>query len=380
MTEKMTPRQRVTMALAHQETDRVPMDLGGVVTGIHRDAYNRLKEHWGIEEQTVLHDFKQQLARPCEEVLTRLGVDTRYVDSGGRSSDSLEVRETEDSYLYTDAWGIEWRMPKDLPLYFDMVSNPMAEWTVADVEAFEVPAAASAEGLAHLQATARELHEDTEYAVVLFGPSSFFEFAWYLRKFENYLVDMVVDEAFVNALLDKLLESHLAYWEAHLDVVAEYLDVVQVADDLGHQGGPMMSLELFDKYVHPRQKEVISYIKSRVDAPIMIHSCGSIRQFIPRLIENGIDAINPVQVSAADMDPAELKAEFGDEMAFWGGVDTQQILPHGTPEEVAAETRRIIDMLGEGGGYVLNSVHNIQADVPPENAIAMFEAAREYGR
>ncbi len=380
MTEEMTPRQRVAMALAHEETDRVPIDLGGVVTGIHRDAYNRLKEHWGIEEETVLHDFKQQLARPCEEVLTRLGVDTRYVDSGGRSGDSLEVRETEDSYLYTDAWDIEWRMPKDLPLYFDMVNNPMAEWTVADIEAYQVPAAAGAEGLAHLEATARELHENMEYAVVLFGPSSFFEFAWYLRKFEIFLVDMVVNEAFVNALLDKLLASHLAYWEAHLDVVAEYLDVVQVADDLGHQGGPMMSLELFDKYVHPRQKEVISYIKSRTDAPIVIHSCGSIRQFIPRLIENGIDAINPVQVSAADMNPAELKAEFGDRMAFWGGIDTQQILPHGTPEEVAAETRRIIDVLGEGGGYVLNSVHNIQADVPPENVIAMFETAREYRR
>ncbi len=380
MTEEMTPRQRVAMALAHEETDRVPIDLGGVVTGIHRDAYNRLKEHWGIEEETVLHDFKQQLARPCEEVLTRLGVDTRYVDSGGRSGDSLEVRETEDSYLYTDAWDIEWRMPKDLPLYFDMVSNPMAEWTVADIEAFEVPAAAGAEGLAHLEATARDLHENTEYAVVLFGPSSFFEFAWYLRKFEIFLVDMVVNEEFVNALLDKLLAWYLAYWEAHLDVVAEYLDVVQVADDFGHQSGPMMSLELFDKYVHPRQKEVISYIRSRTDAPIVIHSCGSIRQFIPRLIENGIDAINPVQVSASDMDPAELKAEFGDRMAFWGGIDTQQILPHGTPEEVAAETRRIIDVLGEGGGYVLNSVHNIQADVPPENVIAMFETAREYRR
>jgi uroporphyrinogen decarboxylase len=154
--------------------------------------------------------------------------------------------------------------------------------------------------------------------------------------------------------------------------------VIQVADDYGHQDGPMMSLELFDKYVYPRQREVISYIKSRTDAPIMLHSCGSIRQFIPRIIQNGIDAINPVQVSAANMDPAELKAEFGDRIAFWGGIDTQQVLPHGTPEQVAAETRRIIDILGAGGGYVLNSVHNIQADVPPENIIAMFQTARDY--
>jgi uroporphyrinogen decarboxylase len=378
MTDELTSRQRVAMALAHQETDRVPADLGGVVTGIHRDAYNRLKEYWGIEEETVLHDFKQQLPRPCEEVLTRLGVDTRYVDSGGRGGAKVEVRETEDSYFYTDAWDIEWRMPKHMPMYFDMVSNPMADWTVADMEAFEPPPTADAEGLAHLETTARDLHENTQYAVVLFGSASFFEFPWYLRKFENFLLDMVLNENFVNALLDKLLQSHLEYWEAHLDVAAEYVDVLQVADDYGHQDGPMMSLELFDKYVYPRQREVISYIKSRTDAPIMLHSCGSIRQFIPRIIQNGIDAINPVQVSAANMDPAELKAEFGDRIAFWGGIDTQQVLPLGTPEQVAAETRRIIDILGAGGGYVLNSVHNIQADVPPENIIAMFQTARDY--
>jgi len=140
----------------------------------------------------------------------------------------------------------------------------------------------------------------------------------------------------------------------------------------------MMSLGIFDKFIKPRQKEVISFVKARTEARIFFHTCGSVRQFIPSLIENGVDALNPVQVGAADMDPAELKAEFGDRISFWGGIDTQQVLPYGTPEQVAAETKRILEVLGAGGGYVLNSVHNIQADVPADNIIAMFDTARQY--
>ncbi len=380
MADSMTPRERLLTALAHKRPDRVPIDLGGVVTGIHRDAYNRLKEYWGIEEETEIHDFKQQLAKPSETMLEKMGVDTRFLDSGSRSSRGVEIFEGEDYYGYTDAWGIEWRMPKALPLYYDMVNHPMADLTVADLDHYDYPPLASAtdESIVALASIARDLYENTDYGLMIFGPASFFEFPWYLRGFENYLMDMMLNETFLNKLLDKLLEQCIAYWEAHLAAVADYVQVVQVADDLGHQGGPMMSLELFEKFVKPRQKEVIDFIKARTDAYICIHSCGSIRQFIPSLIENGIDAINPVQVSAADMDPAELKAEFGDRLSFWGGIDTQHILPNGSPEEVAAETRRIIEILGENGGYVLNSVHNIQADVPPENIIAMFETAKAY--
>ncbi len=380
MANAMTPRERLLAALAHKRTDRVPIDLGGVVTGIHRDAYNRLKQYWGIEEQTQILDFKQQLARPSETMLEKMGVDTRFLDSGSRSSRGVEIVEGEDYYGYTDAWGIEWRMPKVLPLYYDMVNHPMADLTVADLDHYDYPPLPSAtdESIVALAGIARDLYESTDYGLVIFGPASFFEFAWYLRGFENYMMDMVLNEAFINKLLDKLLEQHIAYWEAHLAAVADYVQVVQVADDLGHQGGPMMSLELFNKFVKPRQKEVIDFIKARTDAHIFIHSCGSIRQFIPDFIENGIDIINPVQVSAADMAPAELKAEFGDRLSFWGGIDTQHILPNGSPEEVAAETKRIIETLGENGGYVLNSVHNIQADVPPENIIAMFETAKAY--
>ena len=373
----MTPRERLLTALNHKQPDRAPIDLGGIVTGIHVNAYNGLKQLLGIEEEAVILDFKQQLARPSDAVLEALGVDTRFLDAGLRAQAAVETGEDDDYYLYTDAWGILWRMPKSKPLYYDMANHPLAGLSVEDLDHYDIPAPLSVDdpGVVAMGEIARDLYENTDYGLVVFGPASFFEFAWYLRGFENYMMDMVLNEAFLNKLLDILLEQHLAYWEAHLKHIGQYVQVVQVADDLGHQGGPMMSLELYDRFVHPRHREVISFIKARTDAKVFQHSCGAVRQFLPRLIENGIDILNPVQVTAQGMDAAELKAEFGDRLCFWGGIDTQHILPNGTPDEVAAETRRIIGILGEGGGYVVNTVHNIQADVPPENILALFRAA-----
>lgn len=373
----MTPRNRLLTALNHERPDRAPIDLGGIVTGIHVNAYDGLKRLLGIEEEAVILDFKQQLARPSDTVLDALGVDTRFLDAGLRAQVAVEAGEDDDYYLYTDAWGILWRMPKSKPLYYDMANHPLAGLSAEDLDHYDIPAPLGVDdpGVVAMGEIARELYENTDYGLVVFGPASFFEFAWYLRGFENYMMDMVLNEAFLDKLLDILLEQHLAYWDAHLKHIGQYVQVVQVADDLGHQGGPMMSLELYDRFIHPRHREVISFIKARTDAKVFQHSCGAVRQFLPRLIENGIDILNPVQVTAEGMDAAELKAEFGDRLSFWGGIDTQHILPNGTPEEVAAETRRIIGILGEGGGYVVNTVHNIQADVPPENILALFQAA-----
>lgn len=373
----MTPRERLLTALNHKQPDRAPIDLGGIVTGIHVNAYDGLKQLLGIEEETVILDFKQQLARPSNTVLDALGVDTRFLDAGLRAQAAVETGEDDDYYLYTDAWGILWRMPKSKPLYYDMANHPLAGLSAEDLYHYDIPAPLGVDdpGVVAMGEIARDLYENTDYGLVVFGPASFFEFAWYLRGFENYMMDMVLNEAFLDKLLDILLEQHLAYWEAHLKHIGQYVQVVQVADDLGHQGGPMMSLELYDRFVHPRHREVISFIKARTDAKVFQHSCGAVRQFLPRLIENGIDILNPVQVTAQGMDPGELKAEFGDRLSFWGGIDTQHILPNGTPDEVAAETRRIIGILGESGGYVVNTVHNIQADVPPENILALFQAA-----
>ena len=201
-----------------------------------------------------------------------------------------------------------------------------------------------------------------------------FERSWYLRGFQRFFVDMVRNEGFAAALLDKLLEINKAFLDEYLDAVGDYIQVIQLADDLGHQQGPLMPLKLYRKLIKPRQRELFRFVKDRTDAHLFYHCCGSIHQFIPDLIKIGVDILNPVQVSARGMDPARLKSEFGERLSFWGGIDTQHVLPRGSPEDVSREARSRIKELGERGGYVLGSVHNIQADVPPQNIIAMFSA------
>lgn len=373
----MTSRERVLAALNHQQPDRVPRDLGGVVTGIHRVAYRRLIEKLGIDEEFEIMDVKQQLAQPSEEVLQRLGIDTRYVFSGRRASYEAEMQEDERCYWYVDEWGIEWTMPKDSPLYFDMTKHPLADLEVEDLDEYPWPDMEDPGLTEGVAGEARHLAENTDYAVVTFGTSSFLEFGWYLRGFEQFLMDLVSNREFIHRLLDQILRMWKTFWDNHLDALGEYVDVVQMAGDLAHQGGPLVSRPVYEEFFKPREREIVSFVRDRTDAFVFWHTCGSVYEFIPDLIEVGIDILNPVQVSAKDMNPTELKENFGDRMSFWGGVDTQQLLPEGTPEQVTAGARKMVETLGDGGGYVLNSVHNIQADVPAENILAMFDAASE---
>lgn len=373
--DEMTPRQRLLAALAHTQPDRVPRDLGGRVTGITVKAYDRLREHLGLQEDLHITDLNQQLARPSEEVLRRLGIDTRYVMPAVAPAEERGITEDETGYSFVDEWGITLRMPKENGYYFDMVSHPLAGLEVEDLDAYTWPDP-HAPGLTRgLREHARRLAEETDYAIVGDASASLFERAWYLRGFENFMMDLVTDERFAVALLDRLLELRLAQLGDFLDAVGEFIHVMRLGDDIGQQGGPLISPPLYRRLVKPRHREIIRFVKARTDARIFYHSCGSVVEFVPDLIEIGVDILNPIQVSAKGMDPARLKAEYGDRLCFWGGVDTQQVLPHGTPEEVSREARLRIGQLGAGGGYVLDAVHNIQADVPPENVIALYAAA-----
>ena len=373
----MSPRERLLTALAHQEPDRVPTDLGGIVTGIMAAAYQDLLDYFGLHEEIVIIDTKQQLAQPSEQVLQRLGIDTRYVFPGEPHSSCREILENETSYRYLDEWGIEMKMPKEHGYYFDMVAHPLADLQVEDLESYPWPDMRDPGHTEGLAERARLRYEETDYALVSRIAGSMFERGWYLRGFENFFMDLVTNERFAHALLDKLLELNMAFMDEYLGAIGEYIQVVVMGDDLGTQKAPLISLDLYHKYLKPRQKELFSFVKERTDAYLFLHTCGSVYQFIPDLIEVGVDILNPVQVSAAEMDTKRLKQEFGDRLSFWGGIDTQQVLPFGTPEEVRDEVRQRIDELAPGGGYVLNSVHNIQTGVPAENIVAMFETARE---
>jgi len=202
----------------------------------------------------------------------------------------------------------------------------------------------------------------------------------FLRGFEDWFIDLAADEKLAAALFDATLEHSLAVAEEILKVGGDLIDVVHWGEDLGMQNGPIVSPELFRRLFKPRLKKYFDMVKKHTSAFIHFHCCGSIYKLLDDLIELGVDVIHPAQVAAKNMDSSILGPEFGDRLSFWGGVDTQRVLPSGTTEEVKAEVRRRIKDFAPGGGYILGAVHNIQPGVPVENIIAMYEAGKEYGQ
>jgi len=207
-----------------------------------------------------------------------------------------------------------------------------------------------------------------------------YEICWYMRGLEQWFADMIEQPEFCEALIDQTLRFWLDWFDAFLAEVGDTVDVIMVGDDLAGQTGPLFSPEFYRQVVKPRQKQLVQFIKGRTQAKIWYHTCGACKEYIPDLIDNGIDVLNPVQVSATEMDPDELKAKFGEQMVFWGGgIDSQHVLPHADPATVREHVRRNVEALMPGGGYVFNNVHNIQAGVPAENILAMYDAAYDFG-
>jgi uroporphyrinogen decarboxylase len=371
----MTSRERVLTAVRHQEPDRVPLDLGGGTTGIEVEAYDRVKALVGFQSQT--RTFVRDHVQVDEPLLERFGVDTRYVRVGGPRGYRLQIAE-DNSYL--DLWGTRWQKPPS-SLYWDMVGHPIAEPTLEALKAYRWPDPRDPGRTDGLRERARALCEETPYAVVLdvtgFGV---FEQGWSLRGFENFYMDLVAEPVFAEALIQGVADYQIALYERVLAEVGSHVQVVMVAEDLGSQDGPLISPDTYRRMIKPAQKRVWQFIKSRTDASLFLHSCGSVRNFIPDLIELGVDILNPVQVAAAGMDPKELKREFGKDLTFWGGgCDTQRVLTFGTPDDVEREVRQRIRELAPGGGFVFNQIHNIQPQVPAENIVRMFEAVARYG-
>ncbi|MFW6438387.1 MAG: uroporphyrinogen decarboxylase family protein [Armatimonadota bacterium] len=382
----MTPRERVLAALRHEEPDRVPFDLGTTfVTGIHRIAYDNLTEAMGMEdlEEKPLLDPFQQLAMPHEEVLRELGVDTRsvYLKLPGRA---LENPSEDDEYFYSlDSWGLRRRMPKDGGLYYDMFEFPLAGMeTVAEIDAYDWPDPLAGLDLDALEDACREIKTSGDYPVIVGGfGSGMLELVLWLQGYDQGYMNLIVNTDVTEAILEHVVELKVTYAEAVLERVGPWVDVFYNGDDLGLQDGPMIRPEWFTTLLAPRYVQYHEAIRAKApQAKIFFHTCGSVVDLLPHIIETGIDILNPVQVNAAGMgDTAMLKREFGDEVTFWGAVDTQHVMPNGGPEDVRDEVRRRIDDLAPGGGYVLNTSHNIQADVPPENILALVEALDEFG-
>ncbi len=382
--ETLTPRERLLKALDHETPDRVPIDLGGNQTGIHRNAYRNLIAHLGIRDEVRLMDAVQQLAQPCEQVLTRLHVDTRYVAAGASSGwKGGIVRAERDGRRWddlTDEFGVRWSMPEDAPHYMDITLHPLAGATLRDLSDYPWPKGDDPSRFAGLRDRAWTLRRETPYAVVSGISGVVYETCWYLRGLEQWFCDLVTNPEFCEAMLDATLRFWLDWFRLFLDEVGDVVDVIMIGDDLAGQNGPLFNPALYRRLVKPRHKRLVQYIRSRTAARIWYHTCGACADFLPDLIDNGVHIVNPVQVSARGMDPADLKRRFGDRLVFWGGgVDAQRVLPRGTPDDVAANVRRNLAAFMPGGGYVFNNVHNIQGEVPPENVLALFDTAYECG-
>ncbi len=379
----MEPRDRVLTALDHREADRVPRDLAGTrYSSIHAEAYARLRPAMGLPEAEItIVDTTQGLAHVHDDVLDRFGADVALVASGSPSGYRREVVSDGEYERFVDEWGVVRARPIG-GLYYESSTAPLAGVIgPGDVTAFAWPDPQDPGRFRGMADRARHIRE-VERRAVFVGSlcAGVTEMHFRLRGYEDGYMDLAADPALARQIMEKVTEVKLAYWEKVLDEFGDLIDIAAEADDLGAQYSPLFSPRTYREIVKPLHAELIRYIKSRSRARFFLHSCGAIRDLIPDLIEIGVDCLNPVQVSATGMDTATLKTEFGRDITFWGGsVDPQGTLARGTPDEVRAEARRRIGDLKPGGGFVFASIHNMQAHVPVENILALWEALDEAG-
>lgn len=409
----MSRRERVLAAIAHKEPDRVPVDQGAMrSSGIMAIAYNRLKRLLNIERPpTKLYDLIQQLAQPDPWYRDLFRVDA--VDLGHEFPMEWQPWTLPDgSPAFAPAWFqperrngelivrgaggvVIGRMPPSA-LYIEQCYWPLAgpdgldnyepleekmqlvTWAAIPTAPFHPPVdEARREAIGEL---ARRLYESTDFAIALSVGCNLLEWSQFLFGMENTFCYLAGEKRKMARFLDRLTEVHLENLSRLLPRLRGWVQILVFGDDLGMQGGPQISPETYRELFLPRHRKIYEYAKKLTGAHIFLHSCGGIYQLIPHLIEAGVEILNPVQTSARNMEPERLKREFGRDLTFWGGgCDTQHVLSQGTPEQVREDVRRRLEIFMPGGGFVWAPIHNIMADVPPENVLAMAETLAEYG-
>jgi len=381
----MTHRNRLLTALDHREPDRVPLDLAATqVTGIHTIANRELRQTFGLPPNGAhLCDSIQQLALPDDNLIERLGVDARGLFPLNSHNWNVHEEDRGDHWVYHDEWGITHRRSKPEGLYYSIVQVPLpaSGLTARDIERHQWPDMSDPQRISGLREQAVRFRGQG-YGVVLKSPcAGILEMTQRLVGMEGCLVAMAQGETAIDTLFDKLLELKLAFWGMALQELADVIDVAAEFDDYGTQTSQLISPRMFRQQLKPRLKILFDTLRRLAPGvKRFFHSCGSIRPLIPDLIEIGVEILNPVHVRAIGMEPVALKRDFGDALVFWGGgVDTQGVLPAGTARQVRDDVRRNVEALAPGGGYIFSPVHNVQADVPPENIVAMLEALREFG-
>ena len=410
----MNARERLQAAIAHREPDRVPVDLGATPSsGISAIAYANLLDYLKLEGTTDIYDVVQQLAQPSDEFIERYAIDVVDV---GRAFE----RDAADWYPITLANG----RPARYPAWFRPEAQADGGWVARHPDGTPIarmpqgsafydqtcfpylddyPADYRDLGLAmdkvlwshlvhspwqragepgfwdELRRRALALRASTDRALMIVVGCNLFEWGTFLRRIDNFLMDLLAEPEQVEKLLDALMERHLATLEKVCAAVGDIVDVLRFGDDLGTDSGLFMSPEVYRTLFKPRHAQLCAYVKKHSKMATFLHSCGAIRPIIPDLIEAGYDIINPVQTNARDMDPAGLKRDFGRDITFWGGgIDTRTVLNNGDPQSVRRQVSDRLEIMSPGGGFVFNPVHNILPDVPPQNIVAMFEAIRDF--
>jgi uroporphyrinogen decarboxylase len=374
----MGSRDRVLCALNHEEPDRVPLFIGtSGATTVLGPGYGKLKSHLGIQGGPIRWFSKPlQYTWMDEEVLLRLGSDARAITPG--PAESTLAKEVSEDYI-VDAWGVPWRRAPG-SIYYEIAGFPLRTATLDDLEKYPWPNLNAPARFAGLVERAKAIQQ-AGYATVLLPGVTIFEQACLMRGLDTLLMDMAADPDFFTAFLHKLKSIAISYMHAILGEVGPYVDVLVTGDDLGMTASPMMSPASYRRLIKAHHAEFLGEIKKKTTGKIFFHSCGNIYSLLGDLADAGVDLINPVQVSAGEMsDTARLKREFGDRLSFCGGIDTQKVMPHGTPEDVREEVRRRIRDLAPNGGYVAAAVHCLQPDVPPENIVAMCEEVKKAGK
>ncbi len=382
---EMTSFERVKTTLEHGEPDKIPFDLGGtMVSGINVKALTELRKYLGMEGPANVKDTITQMADTGEDVIDYLKVDVKNVGPQVPPESRLkDLGYDNGSHFIEDEWGMHWRMPPN-GHYYDLHISPLAHVeTISDVEKYPWPNALNSVRYEKMKEDADRIVFTEKQAYVLGRMSSgMWEHAMWMTGYEKFMMDMYLNPGVCEAIMEKILEVKMQYWERALEAVGENVLVASCADDLGTQESLLVDLSLYKELIWPYHKRLFEFIKKKAKSKIYIffHNDGAVMETFPLLIEAGVDIINPFQVNCKGMDTQKFKREFGKDLTVWGGsCDTQFVLPYGTPQQVRSETKRRIEDLAPGGGFIFAPVHVIQYGVPPENIMAWWETLQEYG-
>ena len=383
MKDRYTSRERVNKTINFIEPDKVPISFGSSVPdGINYQCYKELLDFNGIKAKIHYCHKRGELVIPDEEILEKFKVDTRglYFNSPDRVVKEITLGDKKNEEYLEDEWHIVWRKVGynyiDCINPFGHIENP----SIGDLRNFSWPDPDDSKRFEKLEIKAKDLYEKTNYAVILNLPNGVIHMGQQLRGYAKFLEDFYLNKEFITGLIKKTSEIWLQMVKNALIKVGKYIDIAIFGDDIGTQNGPLLSVEMYRKFIKPSHKEMIEVIKKYSNAKVDFHSCGSVYEFIPDIIDNGTDILNPVQVTAKNMDTEKLKSEFGKDLVFHGGIDIQNVLAQGSFKDIEEEIKKRIRNLAPNGGFILSTTHNMQPDIHPKNINSMFYLANKYGK